>query len=97
MEHSLSLRYAALNFRGRKQDGLVLQPGSKNMSTGTVKWFNETKGYGFIKPDDGGADLFVHHSSIAMDGFRSLEDGQAAEYEATAGRKGPEAKDVKPA
>ena len=51
------------------------------MSTGTVKWFNRSKGFGFIVPDDGGADLFVHHSEIKTEGYASLEEGQKVEYE----------------
>ena len=65
------------------------------MSNGTVKWFNGEKGYGFITPDDGGADLFVHFSNIAADGYRSLSDGEAVEYEAAQGKKGPEAINVR--
>ena len=61
-----------------------------------MKWFNDRKGYGFICPDDGGADLFIHHSNIATDGFRSLAEGQAVEFEAGEGRKGPEALNVRP-
>jgi CspA family cold shock protein len=61
---------------------------------GTVKWFNDAKGYGFIKPDDGGKDLFVHHSSIKMDGFRTLSEGERVEYSVEAGPKGPQATDV---
>lgn len=64
------------------------------MATGTVKWFNDQKGFGFIRPDDGGDDLFIHHSNIAMDGFRSLAEGQKVEFEAGPGRKGPEATNV---
>ena len=60
------------------------------MSTGTVKWFNADKGFGFITPDDGGKDLFVHHSEIqAGDGYASLNDGQKVEYEVGEGQKGP--------
>lgn len=66
------------------------------MPTGTVKWFNVKKGYGFIIPDDGGDELFIHHSNIAADGFRSLEEGQKVEYETGEGRKGPEAVNVRP-
>jgi CspA family cold shock protein len=61
---------------------------------GTVKWFNDAKGYGFITPASGGKDLFVHHSSIAGNGFKSLAEGATVEYEAAEGPKGPEAKNV---
>ncbi|NMC43385.1 MAG: cold-shock protein [candidate division Zixibacteria bacterium] len=65
------------------------------MSKGTVKWFNAEKGFGFITPDDGGEDLFVHHTNIAMEGFRSLDQGQKVEYEVGQGRKGPQANNVR--
>jgi CspA family cold shock protein len=61
---------------------------------GTVKWFNDSKGYGFISPDEGEKDLFVHHTSIAGDGYKSLPEGAKVEYEAAEGAKGPEAKNV---
>jgi CspA family cold shock protein len=61
-----------------------------------VKWFSEQKGYGFITPDDGGKDLFIHYSNILGDGFKILLDGQAVEYETMEGRKGVEASNVKP-
>ncbi len=64
------------------------------MATGTVKWFNDAKGYGFIAPEDGGKDLFVHHSNIAGDGFKSLRENAKVEYEAREGAKGPEATNV---
>lgn len=67
------------------------------MATGTVKWFSNEKGYGFIVPDEGGNDLFVHFSSITMDGFKTLQDGQKVEYEPAEGKKGPEATNVRPA
>lgn len=66
------------------------------MATGTVKWFSDQKGYGFIVPDDGGKDLFIHHSNILGEGFKSLKEGQKVEYEAAQGKKGPEATEVRP-
>ncbi|MCC6546986.1 cold-shock protein [Candidatus Sumerlaeota bacterium] len=64
------------------------------MATGTVKWFNDAKGFGFISPDDQGADLFVHHSAINMDGFRTLKEGQRVQFEAVDGPKGKQANNV---
>jgi CspA family cold shock protein len=66
------------------------------MATGTVKWFNDAKGYGFIAPEDGGKDLFVHHSAIQGSGFKSLTEGAKVEYEQREGAKGPEATNVVP-
>jgi CspA family cold shock protein len=66
------------------------------MATGTVKWFNATKGFGFIAPEDGGEDLFVHHSEIQVSGYRELTEGQKVEFEVTQGRKGMQASAVKP-
>jgi CspA family cold shock protein len=64
------------------------------MATGTVKWFNESKGFGFISPADGSKDVFVHFSAIATDGFRTLAEGQQVTYEVEDGPKGPQAKNV---
>lgn len=64
------------------------------MATGTVKWFNDEKGYGFIAPDDGSKDVFVHFSAIAGEGFRTLNEGSRVEFEVRQGNKGPEAADV---
>ena len=64
------------------------------MATGTVKWFNDDKGFGFITPDEGGKDLFVHPAGIAGNGFRSLSEGARVSYDAEAGEKGPKAVNV---
>lgn len=66
------------------------------MSTGTVKWFDASKGFGFITPEDGGKDLFVHHSEIKIDGYASLNEGQKVEYVVGQGQKGPCATSVVP-
>jgi cold shock protein len=66
------------------------------MATGTVKWFNDDKGYGFVTPDEVGKDLFVHHSDIAGEGFKSLAEGAKVSYEAQPSDKGPQAVNVQP-
>ncbi|MCE9669171.1 cold-shock protein [Myxococcus stipitatus] len=65
------------------------------MATGTVKWFNDAKGFGFIVQDGGGEDVFVHHSAINMDGFRTLQEGQKVEFEVGRGPKGLQAQNVR--
>ena len=65
------------------------------MATGTVKWFNAEKGFGFIAPDDGSADVFVHYSEIQGNGFRTLEENQQVEFEIGEGTKGPQAQQVR--
>jgi len=67
------------------------------MAKGTVKWFNADKGFGFITPEDGGKDLFVHHSEVKVDGYATLNDGQVVEFEVGQGQKGPCANNVRPA
>jgi len=64
------------------------------MATGTVKWFNDAKGYGFITPDDGGEDLFAHFSAIQMNGFKTLKEGQKVQFEVTQGPKGKQASNI---
>ena len=66
------------------------------MPTGTVKWFNDDKGFGFVTPDEAGKDLFVHHTGIAGDGFKSLVEGSKVSYEAQPSDKGPKAVNVQP-
>ena len=65
------------------------------MPTGTVKWFNDSKGFGFITPDDGGKDLFAHHSSIQMEGYKSLKENQKVSFDVVEGPKGPAASNIK--
>ena len=67
------------------------------MATGTVKWFNDAKGYGFITPDDGGEDLFAHFSANNMSGFKSLKEGQKVSFEVTQGHKGKQASNIQAA
>jgi len=66
------------------------------MNTGTVKWFSSEKGFGFITPDEGGTDMFVHHSEVQVSGYATLDEGQKVQYEVGQGQKGPCAKNVIP-
>jgi len=66
----------------------------EGMATGTVKWFNDAKGYGFITPDDGGEDLFAHFSAIQMNGFKTLKEGQKVQFEVVQGPKGKQASNI---
>ena len=67
------------------------------MAVGTVKWFNSEKGYGFIAPNDGSADVFAHYSAIQTDGYRTLEENQSVEFDIVNGDKGPQAENIRPA
>jgi CspA family cold shock protein len=67
------------------------------MTTGTVKWFNASKGFGFIEPEGGGADVFAHQSNIATQGYRELHEGQKVTFDITQGQKGPQAENITPA
>jgi CspA family cold shock protein len=77
--------------------GNFLKMGNSNMATGTVKWFNDAKGYGFITPDDGSEDLFAHFSAIQMGGFKTLKEGQKVTFEVTQGPKGKQASNIQAA
>ncbi len=66
------------------------------MPQGTVKWFNDTKGYGFITPDDGSPDVFAHYSDIQAEGFKTLTEGQKVEFEVVSSEKGPRASNIRP-
>jgi cold shock protein len=77
----------------------AVQPNTQSgrlMATGTVKWFNDAKGFGFIKPDDGGDDLFAHFSEVRTEGFKSLQENQKVSFEVKQGPKGKQAADIKP-
>lgn len=78
------------NNRGM-QSASAVQRGTQCMATGTVKWFNASKGYGFISPSSGGDDLFAHFSAIEMEGYKSLKEGQHVEFDVQDGPKGPQA------
>jgi cold shock protein len=79
-----------------EQSGFILIFEESNMATGTVKWFNDAKGFGFITPDDGGDDLFAHFSEIQSQGFKSLQEGQKVSFEVKMGPKGKQAATIKP-
>jgi cold shock protein len=86
----------AQNVRGIIDLWPIKRPGSSIVSSGKVKWFNDSKGFGFIIADDGGPDLFVHHSEIKASGYASLSEGQAVDYVVGEGKKGPCATNVVP-
>ncbi len=78
----------------QQPEGETFKEGVSFMSTGKVKWFNESKGYGFIEPEGGGRDVFVHYSAIQGEGYKTLAEGQAVEFEVIQGEKGPQASNV---
>jgi cold shock protein len=85
---------SVLRFPGRQPAAETIKEGASFMSTGKVKWFNESKGYGFIEPDGGGRDVFVHYSAIQGEGYKTLSEGQPVEFEIIQGEKGPQASNV---
>jgi CspA family cold shock protein len=90
----VSLHYGPRVLRGLVQNYVF--KGIQKMATGTVKWFNDAKGFGFISPDDGGEDLFAHFSAIQGNGFKSLQENQKVSFEVTRGPKGLQASEIKP-
>ena len=88
------LAHAAVRLESHQMRRIVLRV--KKMATGTVKWFNDAKGFGFITPDDGGEDLFAHFSEIQGNGFKSLQENQKVSFEVTQGKKGKQASKITP-
>jgi len=80
--------------RSAERRSFILPKETDKMAVGTVKWFNAEKGFGFITPDGGGADVFAHYSAIASQGFRSLDENQRVEFDVVAGQRGPQAANI---
>lgn len=83
-------------FKKYKQTPTYIDIRKRSMAQGTVKWFNNSKGFGFIRPEDGGEDIFAHYSTIQMEGYRTLKAGQDVDYELDAGAKGDHAASITP-
>jgi CspA family cold shock protein len=97
----LAVHYRALARDDREApefgtDRICYNQGVPSMATGTVKWFNAEKGFGFISPEDGSADVFAHYSAIATSGYRTLDENQKVEFEVAQGPKGPQAENIRP-
>jgi len=83
--------------RERHVRAFIFHSGNQDMATGTVKWFNDSKGFGFITPADGGKDLFAHFSAIQEQGFKTLKEGQRVSFDVTTGPKGQQASNIRSA
>jgi CspA family cold shock protein len=95
-ESAISNSYVQRDAAVRKTRIVTFERKKAAMATGTVKWFNGDKGFGFIAPDDGGSDLFAHFSAIQGRGFRSLEENQRVEFDVAQGDRGPQAANIRP-
>src|SRR5208283_3175522 len=89
-----SYPFPQVGFRVFQPAAATIKEGASFMSMGKVKWFNESKGYGFIEPDGGGKDIFVHYSAIQGEGYKTLSEGQVVEFDVIQGDKGPQASNV---
>jgi cold shock protein len=94
VKHNVDRAVAGLKLKQSRVRARINPPGGGMMPTGTVKWFNDAKGFGFITPDDGGEDLFAHFSSINMSGFKTLKEGQKVSFDVTEGPKGKQASNI---